>query len=82
MPAAPAVCPPEQKAPAAGPPEHLREPLSQVEARVLRILQTSLSAPEIACELYVPVNTVRTHMRRLLTLPPSAQTNTKVNGYA
>jgi LuxR family transcriptional regulator, maltose regulon positive regulatory protein len=44
-------------------PEHLPEPLSQAEARVLRFLQTSLSAPEIARELYVSVNTVRTHMR-------------------
>ena len=52
-------------APAAGPPEHLPEPLSQAEARVLRLLQTSLSAPEIARELYVSVNTVRTHMRHL-----------------
>jgi LuxR family transcriptional regulator, maltose regulon positive regulatory protein len=52
-------------APAAGPPEHLPEPLSQAEVRVLRLLQTSLSAPEIARELYVSVNTVRTHMRHL-----------------
>jgi LuxR family maltose regulon positive regulatory protein len=49
----------------AGPAEHLPEPLSQAEARVLRFLQTSLSAPEIARELYVSVNTVRTHMRHL-----------------
>jgi LuxR family maltose regulon positive regulatory protein len=52
-------------APAAGLPEHLPEPISQAEARVLRLLQTSLSAPEIARELYVSVNTVRTHMRHL-----------------
>jgi DNA-binding CsgD family transcriptional regulator len=32
---------------------------------ILRLLQTSLSAPEIAGELYVSVNTVRTHMRHL-----------------
>jgi LuxR family maltose regulon positive regulatory protein len=64
-PAAPAASPPEQAAPAAGPPEHLPEPISQAEARVLRFLQTSLSAPEIARELYVSVNTVRTHMRHL-----------------
>ena len=50
---------------AAGPPEQLPEPLSQAEARVLRFLQTSLSAPEIARELYVSVNTIRTHMRHL-----------------
>jgi DNA-binding CsgD family transcriptional regulator len=53
------------RAPAAGPPERLPEPISQAEARVLRLLQTSLSAPEIARELYVSVNTVRTHMRHL-----------------
>jgi len=52
-------------APAAGPPQPLPEPISQAEARVLRLLQTSLSAPEIARELYVSVNTVRTHMRHL-----------------
>jgi LuxR family maltose regulon positive regulatory protein len=60
-PAAPAVA----AVPAARPPEHLPEPLSQAEARVLRLLQTSLSAPEIARELYVSVNTIRTHMRHL-----------------
>jgi LuxR family maltose regulon positive regulatory protein len=46
-------------------PEPLPEPLSKAEARVLRFLRTSLSAPEIASELYVSVNTVRTHMRHL-----------------
>jgi LuxR family maltose regulon positive regulatory protein len=64
-PAAPAAGPLEQVAPAANPPQHLPEPISQAEARVLRLLQTSLSAPEIARELYVSVNTVRTHMRHL-----------------
>ena len=53
-------------APAVGPPEQqLPDPLSQAEVRVLRFLPTSLSAPEIARELYVSVNTVRTHMRHL-----------------
>jgi LuxR family maltose regulon positive regulatory protein len=52
-------------APAAGSPERLPEPLSRAEARILRFLQTSLSAPEIASELYVSVNTVRTHMRHV-----------------
>jgi LuxR family maltose regulon positive regulatory protein len=51
--------------PAPRPSEHLPEPLSQAEVRVLRFLPTSLSAPEIARELYVSVNTVRTHMRHL-----------------
>jgi LuxR family maltose regulon positive regulatory protein len=41
------------------------EPLSDSEIRVLRYLPTNLTAPEIASELYVSINTVRTHMRHL-----------------
>jgi ATP/maltotriose-dependent transcriptional regulator MalT len=48
-----------------GPARAPAEPISQAEARVLRLLQTGLSAPEIARELYVSVNTIRTHMRHL-----------------
>jgi LuxR family maltose regulon positive regulatory protein len=47
-----------------GPPR-LREPLSHAEARVLRYLPTKLSAPEIAEEMYLSVNTVKTHLRHL-----------------
>ena len=43
----------------------LREPLSQAETRVLRYLPTNLSVPEIAGELSVSVNTVKTHMRHV-----------------
>jgi LuxR family maltose regulon positive regulatory protein len=50
--------------PSAGPPP-LLEPLSESEIRVLRYLPTSLSGPEIASELYVSHNTVRTHLRHL-----------------
>jgi LuxR family maltose regulon positive regulatory protein len=50
--------------PRAGPRPPL-EPLSKSELRVLRYLPTNLSAPEIAGELYVSLNTVRTHMRHL-----------------
>jgi LuxR family maltose regulon positive regulatory protein len=46
-------------------PQRLREPLSQAETRVLRYLPTKLSAPEIADQLYLSVNTVKTHMRHL-----------------
>jgi LuxR family transcriptional regulator, maltose regulon positive regulatory protein len=46
-------------------PPRLAEPLSQSEIRVLRYLPTKLSAPEIASELYLSVNTVKTHMRHL-----------------
>jgi LuxR family maltose regulon positive regulatory protein len=46
-------------------PQRLREPLSQAEARVLRYLPTKLSVPEIGDQLYLSVNTVKTHMRHL-----------------
>jgi LuxR family transcriptional regulator, maltose regulon positive regulatory protein len=46
-------------------PRRLREPLSHAEARVLRYLPTKLSAAEIADEMYLSVNTVKTHMRHL-----------------
>jgi LuxR family maltose regulon positive regulatory protein len=48
----------------AGPPPPL-EPLSDSEIRVLRYLPTNLSAPQIASELFVSHNTIRTHMRHL-----------------
>jgi LuxR family maltose regulon positive regulatory protein len=41
------------------------EPLSESEARILRYLPTNLSAPEIANDLYLSVNTVKTHLRHL-----------------
>jgi LuxR family maltose regulon positive regulatory protein len=41
------------------------EPLSQAETRVLRYLPTSLTVAEIADQLYLSVNTVRTHMRHI-----------------
>ena len=43
------------------------EPLRDSEIRVLRYLPTNLTAPEIASELYVSRNTVKTHMRNLYT---------------
>jgi LuxR family transcriptional regulator, maltose regulon positive regulatory protein len=46
-------------------PTRLAEPLSQGETRVLRYLPTNLSAPEIARELSLSVNTVRTHIRHV-----------------
>ena len=46
-----------------GEPQNLREALSQAETRVLRYLPTNLTAPEIADQLCLSVNTVRTHMR-------------------
>ena len=43
----------------------LIDPLTESETRVLRYLPTNLSSPEIARELSVSVNTVRTHNRHL-----------------
>jgi LuxR family maltose regulon positive regulatory protein len=43
----------------------LLEPLSHSEIRVLRYLPTKLSTPEIADQLYLSVNTVKTHMRHV-----------------
>jgi LuxR family maltose regulon positive regulatory protein len=44
---------------------HHVEALSRGEVRVLRYLQTNLSAREIAGELSITVNTVKTHQRHL-----------------
>lgn len=39
--------------------------LSEAELRVVRYLPTNLKAPEIASELFVSTNTVRTHLRHI-----------------
>jgi LuxR family maltose regulon positive regulatory protein len=43
----------------------LGEQLTDTETRVLRYLPTHLTAPEIAAELWLSVNTVNTHTRHL-----------------
>ena len=48
-----------------GGPQPPLEPLSDSEIRVLRYLPTNLSVPEIANELSVSPNTVRTHIHHL-----------------
>lgn len=45
--------------------EALREPLTESETRVLRLLATALSKREIGNELYVSVNTIKTHVKHL-----------------
>jgi LuxR family transcriptional regulator, maltose regulon positive regulatory protein len=55
----------DRLAPPPGRPAHHVEALSRGEARVLRYLQTNLSAREIAGELSISVNTVKTHQRHL-----------------
>jgi len=52
--------------PPAGPRTPL-EPLSDSELRVLRYLPTNLTGPEIAGELYISHNTVKTHIKSLYT---------------
>ena len=46
-------------------PDSLPEPLTESEVRVLRLLATDLSKREIGNELYVSVNTVKTHVKHL-----------------
>ena len=46
-------------------PAELVVPLSEREQVVLRDLSSRLSAGEIADELYVPLNTVKTHIKRI-----------------
>ena len=43
----------------------LDEPLTPSELRILQYLPTNLQVPEIAAELFVTVNTIRTHTRHL-----------------
>jgi LuxR family maltose regulon positive regulatory protein len=54
-----------EPAPPPARPRPLQDPLSETELRVLRYLPTNLTAPEIPGELYVSVNTVKTHVRNL-----------------
>ena len=43
----------------------MSEPLSERELEVLRLLRTDLSGPEIARELMVSLNTLRTHTKNI-----------------
>ena len=52
-------------APQRGPAAPLRDELSDAELRVVRYLPSNLTASEIASELVVSTNTVRTHMRHI-----------------
>jgi LuxR family transcriptional regulator, maltose regulon positive regulatory protein len=50
--------------PTAGPRE---DPLSERELEVLRLLATTLTGPDIARQLYLSLNTFRTHTRHIFT---------------
>jgi LuxR family maltose regulon positive regulatory protein len=43
----------------------MSEPLSERELEVLRLLGTDLNGPEIARELMVSLNTLRTHTKNI-----------------
>ncbi len=47
--------------------QDLSDPLSHRELEVLRLLDSELTGPEIARELYVTLNTLRTHTKRIFT---------------
>ena len=48
-----------------GEPRAAVEELSEAELRVVRYLPSNLKAPEIAAELFVSANTIRTHLRHI-----------------
>ncbi len=48
-----------------GKPAPLPDELSDAELRVVRYLPSNLRAPEIAAELFVSTNTIRTHLRHI-----------------
>jgi LuxR family maltose regulon positive regulatory protein len=50
---------------ASGAARPLSDELSEAELRVVRFLPSNLKAPEIAAELFISPNTVRTHMRHI-----------------
>ena len=47
--------------------QSLVEPLSHRELEVLRLLDSELTGPEIARQLFVTLNTLRTHTKRIFT---------------
>ena len=53
--------------PATHPQRGLPDPLSERELEVLRQLDTGLTGPEIARQLFVSLNTLRTHTKRIFT---------------
>jgi ATP/maltotriose-dependent transcriptional regulator MalT len=55
----------KEREPAPVAPTQLREQLTESEIRVLRYLPTNLRAPEIASDLCLSVNTIRTHVRHV-----------------
>lgn len=63
--AAPGPPPAPTSSPGRGGQDELVEPLSERELDVLRLLRSELSGPEIARELLVSLNTMRTHTKSI-----------------
>jgi LuxR family maltose regulon positive regulatory protein len=59
--------------PAAVTPRDLPEPLTQRELTILRLLATSMSNTEIAGELCLSVNTVKTHLAAIYRKLPASR---------
>ena len=59
------MCSPAARPLRSAPPAALLDDLSDAELRVLRYLPTNLTAASIAAEMYVSVNTVKSHMRHI-----------------
>ena len=62
-----AAAPAPQQSPNQSPNQPLADPLSQRETEVLRLLDSELTGPQIAEQLYVSLNTLRTHTKRIFT---------------
>jgi LuxR family maltose regulon positive regulatory protein len=62
VPVSPVPAPAVTRLPAARTPVALTDPLTQRELTILRLLTTSMSTGEIAAELCLSVNTVKTHL--------------------
>lgn len=55
------------------------DPLSRRELEVLRLLASNLTGPEIASELYVSLNTLRTHTKHIFSKLDAKTRATAVN---
>jgi LuxR family maltose regulon positive regulatory protein len=49
------------------PAQSLAEPLSERELQVLRLLDSELTGPQIARDLFITVNTLRSHTKHIFT---------------
>jgi LuxR family maltose regulon positive regulatory protein len=64
---------PSAAVPAQGAPQDLADPLTQRELTILRLLSTNMSTVEIAEELCLSVNTVKTHLAAIYRKLPASR---------